>query len=456
MAYEFKKLADVESAETASEAANILVEDGGVIRRVPREAVAPEVEIPEIDLSEYAKKTDIPEGFSGSWNDLEDKPFGDYEVFETLIPEQEITSSFWPQFNAVQYSSEENDIILADGWDGSIVSGQKYILSLDGIDYECVSRYGVLGDAIHDEFTEGDIPFYIGKLIYGSEALILQIHYGNSLHGSQVSSVISLKLVKTVTETVDDKFISDYVKAKSDWNENDPESGSYIANKPFYEISGSELLFGEETVTLGEASPVHPSVRSNYNKLADEDFTKGDTYRVTLDGVEYICVAFQGDYNSTLGASGAYELDRGTPEYPFSITYGEVSVKTESDSVTLKVEHVLDELKTLDEKFLPDTVATKAYVDEKAGGSGGITEVVITGVDDVYTANITFEDLHALYDAKTPVRFTMVNHDSTNSRYKQYSVSTVTSANDSFRIECYYEGGYFTWDSDGITYVFGA
>ena len=40
MAYEFKKLSEVEVAEAASDAASILVEDGGSIKRVPKSSIA--------------------------------------------------------------------------------------------------------------------------------------------------------------------------------------------------------------------------------------------------------------------------------------------------------------------------------------------------------------------------------------------------------------------------------
>lgn len=39
MSYEFKRLSDVESVETISEVTNVLVEDGGVIKKVPSSEV---------------------------------------------------------------------------------------------------------------------------------------------------------------------------------------------------------------------------------------------------------------------------------------------------------------------------------------------------------------------------------------------------------------------------------
>lgn len=58
MTVEFKKLAGVDAVETATDAANVLIEEGGTIKRVP--------------------KTEVGGAGVSSWNDLTDKPF--YEV----------------------------------------------------------------------------------------------------------------------------------------------------------------------------------------------------------------------------------------------------------------------------------------------------------------------------------------------------------------------------------------
>lgn len=52
MAYEFKKLSEVEAIEALSDTANVLVEDGGVIKRVPMSNTASEYDA-VIDLGVY-------------------------------------------------------------------------------------------------------------------------------------------------------------------------------------------------------------------------------------------------------------------------------------------------------------------------------------------------------------------------------------------------------------------
>ena len=51
MAYEFKKLSEVESLDTVPEGASVLAEVGGVIKRVPGEGLGGSGTIPEFDLA---------------------------------------------------------------------------------------------------------------------------------------------------------------------------------------------------------------------------------------------------------------------------------------------------------------------------------------------------------------------------------------------------------------------
>ena len=67
MAYDFKNIATVDVAETVSDTANVLIEDNGVIKKAAKNQFG---------------------GTSGgvtSWNDLEDKPFGEEPAELTLL-----------------------------------------------------------------------------------------------------------------------------------------------------------------------------------------------------------------------------------------------------------------------------------------------------------------------------------------------------------------------------------
>lgn len=57
MAYEFKKLSDVAAVETPADTANVLIEEGGVIKKVAKDNVIP---------SDVALKADIPSAALGA------------------------------------------------------------------------------------------------------------------------------------------------------------------------------------------------------------------------------------------------------------------------------------------------------------------------------------------------------------------------------------------------------
>jgi hypothetical protein len=73
-------------------------------------------------------------------------------------------------------------------------------------------------------------------------------------------------------------------ESTADWNEGDSNSNSYIKNKPFYESEEKVKLVPKTTVSIPDDE--------RYEKLGY--FTQleaGKTYYVTLNGVEYECVA---------------------------------------------------------------------------------------------------------------------------------------------------------------------
>lgn len=100
----------------------------------------------------YTEAVEVSGGAS-SWNDLEDKPFGEGETVEVVdLEEQETTtgSNYWS----------------ADYWPEFIkpVAGLTYVVTIDGVEYACVAtdeEYPVLGNSAWlDEGGElSDPPF---------------------------------------------------------------------------------------------------------------------------------------------------------------------------------------------------------------------------------------------------------------------------------------------------------
>lgn len=146
-----------------------------------------------------------------------------------------------------------------------------------------------------------------------------------------------------------------------------------LTDKPFYEEGGMVGVLAETTLTYSADDdafvlPMFPVV-------------VGETYIVNLNGTEYPCVAH--DLSFVMGVEaygmgnlgGCYINGFADTGEPFAIqiapSYGlALLLKVDSelpDTLTLSIYHDETVVHTLDQKFLPDTVATKAYVDEMLG-----------------------------------------------------------------------------------------
>ena len=79
-----------------------------------------------------ATKDDIPDGFSGSWNDLTDKPFG--EGTEVTA----ITASYSGDFTI----SGDDTAAMVRITDGYLLANQEYVVVYDGKEYVCTTVKG--------------------------------------------------------------------------------------------------------------------------------------------------------------------------------------------------------------------------------------------------------------------------------------------------------------------------
>ena len=166
---------------------------------------------------------------------------------------------------------------------------------------------------------------------------------------------------------------------KPDWNENNPESKAYINNRPFYDDIGLTPL----AVTHGYESVYDFAAVENLALTFEDgdcklksciiDIWEGDKFKVVWDGVEYECE------RGTDPEEGFAALGSTADGHPFCFVdwdgawrgvrifaYNangekEVGITTHTISVYAESETVVK----IPEKYLPDTVATVAYVDEQ-------------------------------------------------------------------------------------------
>lgn len=81
-AYEFKDIATVDVAGSVSDAAHVLVEDGGVIKRLPKEEVGSGT-VKSVNGTEPDENGNVELSVAASWDDLENKPF--YEEVKEIV-----------------------------------------------------------------------------------------------------------------------------------------------------------------------------------------------------------------------------------------------------------------------------------------------------------------------------------------------------------------------------------
>ena len=149
---------------------------------------------------------------------------------------------------------------------------------------------------------------------------------------------------------------------QSDWNQNDETSADYIKNRPFYTDAVETVLVEESTVSFADAGGVYMTeFQSTFSA------TVGETYKVSWDGAVYecTCVDFSGSTiigNLSIGGLGS---DTGEP-FIMNVTNGEgtqIATTDTSSSHTISIIGFVQEVVKIDEKYLPNTVATKSDVE---------------------------------------------------------------------------------------------
>lgn len=150
---------------------------------------------------------------------------------------------------------------------------------------------------------------------------------------------------------------------KPDWNQNDSTAADYLKNRPFYTGDPVETVLVEEsTVSFVEHSGVYAAeFPSTFSA------TVGETYKVSWDGATYECACvnfhdMQAIGNLYIAGGGS---DTGEPFFMYVVN-GRAIVIYAADTAayhTFSISAFVTEVVKIDEKYLPDTVATKSEVE---------------------------------------------------------------------------------------------
>lgn len=327
------------------------------------------------DLSKYALKSEIPTNYAET-NHTHDE-------YLTEIPSEYVTNTElenrledFGQNTAIQADWNQHDEAADDYIKNKpFYYNKKVLLNITSEDYTSGNytpinlvvgeKYNVLfNDMLFEDmvcFPDDDA----GNSLNDPNFFYIGDKNGNGLFiNGGLYPTYTIEVYQEELKKLDELFLE-----QSDWNNSDEYSGTYIKNRPFYSIDPVyEAISDEITVDVNTAW-----YGSNYyvqmNSGLGVRFSNEDVFTVVWDGVEYkdIPVGYytSGRYPMNAIGNNCYETPLFT-QYPFSVGYRYNNFNTElwvcareAGTHTFKIflQKVKSELKQLDEKYIPSTIA---------------------------------------------------------------------------------------------------
>lgn len=326
------------------------------------------------------------------WSKVSNKPFGNITAGTIAIDTTvEINNDLGP---LAAYGFPINDNVF--------VVGATYALTVNGTEYSCtceessgIGKVITWSDGTNKSSIQinrkdlGGITLYLpanGTVALGDLITIKAVAASNAI--AKIDAQYTHQSDWNQTDTT----AGDYIKNKptisaqiqTDWNQNDSTATDFIKNRPFYEEEiSSELVINQKFTGFDQNGG---SIR--YTLTSSCELVLGETYRVTWDGVEYICVAqdidgvpgvtdaiFTDDYNIT---SGTFVVAYISPELSeteygkiWCIAFKEGSSGPAMDNTTAShtaiIYHLNMQIKTIDPKFIPEIDSLPKVTTDDAG-----------------------------------------------------------------------------------------
>lgn len=289
--------------------------------------------------------------FSGSWNDLNDKPFYEESGAIEIFPETEL-----------EYDSDMDFFPLPDL---ELVVGDTYIVTWNGTEHKCVAW--VSDDGYENIFLgNDDYPFLIcataGEAFSydGSTTATLRICHVIDIQFLDPNFlpknvVTDDELAHATQDLASKKYVNTAVSGLRDdlsmligecaTMEYVDEAVSGLASEEFVEVAVKDLAsteYVDQAVKEVNANEIFPETALEYNAdmeifhlSVELELIVGDTYIVTWNGKKYECVAYAIDV-------GGYEhINLGGDSYPFSIeATGDAYSNDGATAATLRIAHV--------------------------------------------------------------------------------------------------------------------
>ena len=150
-----------------------------------------------------------------------------------------------------------------------------------------------------------------------------------------------------------------------DWNQNDATQPDYVKNRPFYTGDPVETVFVEEAI-----GPFVVTGNGIYATKIQSTFeaTVGETYKVSWDGTAYECTCRIFEDATVIGNLSIVGAGSDTGEPFLMIVYNgqriDIATADTASSHRISISGRTTQVVKIDEKYLPDTVATKSDVED--------------------------------------------------------------------------------------------
>lgn len=323
--------------------------------------------------------------FSGSWNDLTDKPFEEIEGFET---EYQLDRS-----GEIEFSIDS-----------------KYIGANLYIEYPGDDKYVSQVYSLTIGSTELSSSFTITKAPW--EMIIKSI----DTNGDGIKYVFAVPTDSTGTvkftieetvKTLDDKYISDNIARKSDLeNVSGVTSWNNLTDKPFYSSEGmtvrvpvvnGEFTFDLPGVTMEQECIVRYSGDEKYNHWEANLLDLASTGFIVVNKVSTSALVDIEVTDTGIHCTG--RIVNGNT--------GETSVDA-TGTITVVVSDILV---TLDDNYISDNIARKEWVEEQLRNGGSSTEVSWNDLTDkpFYEVTETEYEVTSVENYKIPLDSTNIS-----------------------------------------------
>ena len=195
--------------------------------------------------------------------------------------------------------------------------------------------------------------------------------------------------------------------AQPNWNQNDETAPDYVKNRPFY--TGDPV----ETVLVEASTVAFVEDRGLYAAEFPSTFEAivGETYKVSWDGTVYECTCVYVEATYVIGNLSIISAGSDTGEpFVMGIINGSAIIIYTADtsaSHTFSISGIVPEIVKIDEKYLPEDIATKLEVEvaqTTANNAQTTANNAQTAVDNAQTTinntyNMTNSNKEVLYSA---------------------------------------------------------